>query len=150
MNHRPQVLLLVLILALTSLVACGPKETPEQRLERLRSRHEIRPLGYTTIQAADTGEPITLVDLDLTNKGIEALPKLTVLIRITAADGSIKHSQRVTLDLEGVRPGTGVQTAASLPGIEMAEDDELFVELEVNLTPEDLRSLPEWQAISVS
>jgi hypothetical protein len=135
------------VVALTSLLACGPKETPEQRLERIRHRHELRPLAYAPSPAED-GSPGTIVDIDLTNQGKEQLPELTVLIRIVAADGNERHTQRVTLDLEGVLPGTGVQVAAFLPGVEVAEGEEVQVELEGGLSDEDLRSLPEFQSLA--
>ncbi len=149
MKQRVQMPLLVAFVALVTLVGCGPRETPEQRLERIRHRHEIRPVGATTVRPPE-GEPITVVDLDLTNKGVEKLDKLTVLVRIKGSDGSEKHSERVTLDLGGVRRGTGVQMAASLIGVELADDDEVLVELESNLTPEDLHTLPEWESVAAS
>ncbi len=149
MMNKRALLLLLPLLVLVALTACGPKETPEQRLERIRLRHEIRPVGATTVRPPDK-EPFTVVDLDLTNLGIDTIPQLTVLVRIRGADGGDKHVERVTLDLSGVRHGTGVQIAASLIGVELAEDDEVLVELESKLSPEELHSLPEWQAVSAA
>jgi len=56
----------------------------------------------------------------------------------------------VTLDLEGVRPGIGARVSASLPGVELLDEDEVTVELESNLSPEDLRQLPEFAEISAA
>lgn len=125
------------------LIACGEKETPEQRLERLRSRHEIFPVGTTTIRGED-GMPTLLLDLQVANQGTEALSKLTVLVRVRGGDGAERLSQRVTLDLEGLRPGVGERRTARIPGFELAEDDQVFVEIEANLPADDLRGLPEF------
>jgi hypothetical protein len=147
MKRRLLLLFLVFPLTFGGIIGCGPKETPEQKLDRLRSRHDIRPISWTTVRPPE-GEPVTIVDFDLTNQGVEALPELTVLVKISGADGTLKIARRVTLDLEGVRPGVGVQTAASLPGVDTEEGDQISVVLELGLTPEDLRSLPEFAAVS--
>jgi len=129
------------------LVSCGNKETPEQRLARLRSNHEIYPVAAKTLYDAE-GNPTLLVDLQVANQGGEALDQLTVLVKVIGGDGTVKESQRVTLDLEGVQPGVGARVSASLPGVELLEDDQVTVELEHNLTPEDLRELPEFKAVA--
>jgi hypothetical protein len=134
-------------IALT-LLACGDRETPEQRLERLRGRFEITPLGYTTVHNPTTGEPSLVVDLQVVNQGTEQLDHLTVLVRVIPRDGSAPITRRVTLDMSDVRPGVGVQLSSSVPGLEVAEGDEVQVEIERNLTPEELRTLPEYQDLT--
>jgi hypothetical protein len=129
------------------LLSCGDKETPEQRVARLRSRHEIFPVGATTIQGED-GQPTLLVDLQVANQGTEPLNSLTVLIRVRGGNGVERLSQRVTLDMEGVRPGIGERRTAYVPGFELMEDDEVFVELEAKLPVEELRSLPEFDEMA--
>jgi hypothetical protein len=138
---------LVVIAVCALLASCGEKETPEQLLEHYRSRHEIYPVGTTTIHDAD-GLPTLLVDVQVANQGTEPLSKLTVLVRVNGADGGEKLSQRVTLDLEGVRPGIGERRTARVPGYELAEDDEVFVELEANLPEDQLRALPEFADVA--
>jgi hypothetical protein len=140
---------MALVVALTGLLACGPKETPEQRLERLRHRHTLLSQVYKSSILPD-GTAETMVDISLTNDGKEHLPELTVLIRIIAADGEERHAQRVTLDLTDVRPGTSVQVAAFLPGVEVTEGEEVFAEIEGGLSDEDLRSLPEFESLPQS
>ena len=134
---------LALIAVCPLLLSCGDKETPEQRLERLRSRHEIYPGGTTTMHDAD-GQPTLLVDLQVANQGTQPLTSLTVLIRVRGGNGLERLSQRVTLDMEGVRPGIGERRTALVPGFELKEDDEVFVELEAKLPVEELRSMPEF------
>ena len=41
----------VLLLAGSSFLACGPRETPEQHLNKLRKAHDIVPTGATTVSA---------------------------------------------------------------------------------------------------
>jgi hypothetical protein len=144
----PASLTLVLILAATAILgACGPEETPEQRLERLRYNHEIYPVGTTTLHD-DEGNPTLLVDLNVANQGTEPLSALTVLVRVRGGDGAERLAERVTAPLDDLRPGIGRQIAVRVPGYELREDDELTVELEPNLPPEVLRQLPEWADVA--
>lgn len=131
------------------LLSCGEEETPEQRLAWLRSRHEIIPAGITNITQPD-GTPALLVDVQIVNQGTEPLDQLTVAVKVRGADGAEKVDRRVTFDLEGVRPGIGERRSAILPGVVLAEDDEVFVELEADLSPEELRQLPEWSSVAGS
>jgi len=140
----------VLVAALTAtlvLTACGREETPEQRLERLRYNHEIYPVGTTTLHD-DDGNPTLLVDLNVANQGTEPLSALTVLARVTGPDGSVRLKKRVTVPLKDLRPGIGRQVAVRIPGYELQEDDELTVEIEPNLPPDELHSLPEWSDVA--
>ena len=136
-----------LLLAGLILPGCGEKVTPEQRLEGLRYNHEIFPVAAKTLYGPE-GEPTLLVDLQVANQGTEALDKLTVLVRVLDSTGAEKTAQRVTLDMSGVRPGIGARVSATLPGVELLDEDEVMVELETNLTPEVLRELPEYAAVA--
>jgi hypothetical protein len=137
----------VVTVTLIALVGCGEKETPEQRLERLRLNHEIYPVAAKTLYDAE-GNPTLLVDLQVANQGTEPLEKLTVLVRVLDANGDVTVSRRVTLDMSGVRPGIGARVSATLPGVELLEDQEVTVELEANLSPEELHKLPEWAEVA--
>jgi len=137
----------VVIVTSITLIGCGEKETPEQRLERLRLNHEIYPVAAKTLYDAD-GQPTLLVDLQVANQGTDALEKLTVLVRVLDANGGVKDSRRVTLDMSGVRPGIGARVSATLPGVELLEEEEVTVELEANLPPEELHTLPEWAEVA--
>lgn len=138
--------LLCVAVMITMVSACGPKETPEQKLERLRLNHEIYPLGTNTVYDEDLN-PTLLVDVQVTNQGVDKLNTLTVLVQVRGEGGLEKARERISLDLSNVRPGVGVQMAAVLPGVFLEETDEVTVELEANLSPEDLRSLPEFADI---
>jgi len=149
MIRRLAVVLVAVPLTVTLFLSCGPEETPEQRLARLRDAHEIIPVGYTTITDPD-GTPRMIVDLQVTNQGGEPLEALTVLVRATGPDGVERLARRVTLDLEGLRPGVGERRSAVVPGFAGADDDEVLVEIEAGLAPDDLRTLPEWQEVATS
>lgn len=140
---------LLLLAGAIAVAGCGPEETPEQRLARLRAAHEIYPVAATTVFDA-AGAPTLLVDLQVANQGGEALGLLTVVVRVVGGDGVVTHSGRVTLDLEGVRPGIGARVSASVPGVALGEDDQVTVELEAGLPPEDLRQLPEYAEMPLS
>ena len=137
--HRFVPLAIVLLL----LGACGHRKTPEQKLAEARMAHEIIPVGTTTIHDAE-GNPKLIVDLRVTNKGTVALKHLTVLVEVHAPDGKIKVSKRTTLDLSNATPGVGIQVAATIPGVSLDPNDQVTVELENNLPPKILRSLPEY------
>jgi hypothetical protein len=137
----------LVVLMATVLVGCGEDVPPEQRLAQARYNHEIFPVAATTMYDAD-GNPTLLVDLQVANQGGVPLSMLTVLVNVLGPDGAIKNTERVTLDLEGVQPGIGARVSASLPGVELLDEDEVTVELETGLSPEDLRQLPEFAVIS--
>ena len=146
--RRPTLItLLIILIATVSLTACGPKETPEQRLERLRYNHEIYPVGTTTLHD-DEGNPTLLVDLNIANQGTEPLTNLTVLVRVNGAGGIERLAQRVAVPLDDLRPGVGRQQDVRIAGFALEENDEITVEIEKNLTPEDLRTLPEFADVS--
>jgi hypothetical protein len=146
--RRPALIsLLIALIATVSLTACGPGETPEQRLERLRYNHVIYPVGTTTLHD-DEGNPTLLVDLDIANQGTEPLESLTVMVRVKGAGGVERLAERVTVPLEDLRPGIGRQQDVRIPGFGLEEDDEITVEIEPNLSPEVLRSLPEFADVS--
>jgi hypothetical protein len=148
MNNRHATMFSILMLAAIILLpGCGEKVTPEQRLEAARYNHEIIPVAAKTLYDTE-GAPTLLIDLQVINQGGVVLEHLTVLVQVFGPDGEEKTSQRVTLDLSGVRPGIGARVSALLPGVELLDDDEVTVELEHGLSIEDLRALPEYAAVS--
>ena len=138
---------IVAMIATVALTACGPEETPEQKLERLRYNHEIYPVGTTTLDA-DTENPTLLVDLNVANQGTEPLSSLTVLVRVKDGLGNLRLEQRVSVPLDDLRPGIGRQQDVRIAGFALGEDDEITVEIEKNLAPDDLRTLPEFADVT--
>ena len=148
MRRPAQIALLVALIGLVVLTACGPKETPEQRLERLRYTHEIYPVGTTTLYD-DEGAPTLLVDLNIANQGTEPLTSLTILVRVRDGYGNERLAERVAVPLDDLRPGIGRQQDVRIAGFALFDDDEITVEIEPNLSPEVLRTLPEFADVSV-
>jgi len=146
--RRHTLIVLIALIATVSMTACGPEETPEQRLERLRYNHEIYPVGTTTLYA-DDGTPTLLVDLNVANQGIEPLSSLTVLVKVKGVGGVERLSERVKVPLDDLRPGIGRQQDVRIKGFGLEENDEITVEIESNLTPEVLRNLPEYADVAV-
>ncbi len=132
-----------LALVTLTLVACGPRGTPEQHLARLRRAHDIIPTGATTVEDAE-GRSRLVVDLRITNKSAEPLAHLTIRVRVESIEGEELLSKPVTLDLSKSRRGVGVQLAAVIDDFRLNEQDQVMVEVEDGLTPEQLRALPEF------
>ncbi len=130
-----------------ALIGCGPRETPEQHLAKLRRAHTIVPTGATTV-AGPEDAPRLVVDFRITNQGTEKLNHLTVRVRVEGPDGTERLSKRVTLDLSDVRPGVGVQMAALIDDFQLDENDQVTIEVEDGLSPEELRALPEFSDIT--
>ena len=147
MRRLAQIALLITLIASVMSIACGPRETPEQRLERLRYNHEIYPVGTTTLHD-DEGNPTLLVDLNIANQGTEPLTSLTILVRVRGGDGNERLAERVAVPLDDLRPGIGRQQDVRIPGFALEEDDEITVEIEPNLSPEVLRTLPEFADVA--
>ena len=91
MIRRLAVVLVAIPLMVALSLSCGPEETPEQRLARLRDAHEIIPVGYTTITDPD-GTPRMIVDLQVAQ------------LRVTANDGQARVHVRGKLDLHDTVP----------------------------------------------
>ena len=147
MRRPVQIALLITLIASVVSISCGPEETPEQRLERLRYKHEIYPVGTTTLYD-DEGNPTLLVDLNIANQGTEPLSSLTVRVRVRGIDGIERLSERVTVPLDDLRPGIGRQQDVRIAGFALEEDDEITVKIEPNLPEEVLRNLPEFADVS--
>ena len=147
MSMKRAIPVAVVMLAMAAVLGCGEKETPEQKVERLRYNHEIYPVAAKTLFDAE-GNPTLLVDLQVANQGTEPLSKLSVLVRVLDPTGAEKDRRRVTLDMSDVRPGVGARVSATLPGVELLEEDEVMVELETNLSLEILQGLPEYAEVA--
>ena len=105
--------------------------------------------GEQTLHDAQ-GQPTLIVDVQVVNQGTEPLSNLTVLIRVLREDGTLKASERATLDMAGMRPGVGERRTLAVPGVELGDNDEVFLELEANLAADVLRQLPEFADVAES
>lgn len=139
-------LVIPLLVVLLLLVACAGDVPPEQKVAALRAAHEITPMGYTTVTTPE-GEPVLVVDVRVVNTARKTLPHLTVLVRVVGPDGSVKVEERHPLDLSDVQPGYGMQIAARIPGVAVEPTDQVQLELEGGLPPEEIRTLREYRDV---
>jgi hypothetical protein len=124
------------------LVACGPKESPEERITRLRLAHEVQP---TAVQVRQTPEgPQLVLDFLVVNKGREVLPTLTVKVIIVAANGQDRATHLVSLDTAQLRPGVASQLTALLRGETLQPGEQVRVEVEGRVSPESRAHYPEF------
>lgn len=149
MNFSTLSRIVSLALIAVAAVACGPRETPEQHVARLRRAHNIIPTGATTVVNAE-GMPRLVVDLRITNKSAEPLAHLTIRVRVENIEGHELLSTPITLDLSKARPGVGVQLAALIDDFQLSDEDQVMVEVEEGLTPEQIRALPEFKDLPPS
>ncbi|MEP0774880.1 MAG: hypothetical protein HRF46_11035 [Acidobacteriota bacterium] len=124
---------------------CGSKESPEDRVTRLRLQYEVEPDGFQPRVTAQ-GAPELVLSVRVVNKGKESLDALTLLVRVKSPAGEDREVRRVTLDTRGLRPGVSAQLSGVVTGLEFREGDSLLLEREIN-PPVDQRYLyPEYAA----
>ena len=130
--------------AMVAASGCGTKETPFDRVTRLRQQYEVRPNAYQTRTTAD-GSPELVLDLFVVNTGKEGLDALTFLVRVVGEDGQEKAEKRVTVDVSGLRTGVSEQLTAVVPGVVVDPGDSVFLEVE-NVPPDDaIGEYPEYR-----
>lgn len=128
---------------------CSRDVPPEEIVQSMRMDHELVPVAFTPMDPpADT--PFILVDLEVTNTGREPLDHLTVLATLQSAGGSVKWEDRVTLDVSHVRPGIGDRVSFRIPDQQLEEGDQVLVRLEAPLSPEEIRTLPEFEEVTTA
>ncbi len=132
------------VVMVASATGCGKKETPFDRVTRLRQQYEVRPNAYQT-RTAEDGTPELVLDLFVVNTGKEGLDTLTVLVRVVGEDGQEKAERRVSVDVAGLRTGVSEQLTAVVPGIAVDPGDSVFLEVE-NVPPDDaIEDYPEYR-----
>ena len=147
MNRRMVTAMIMSLATIVVAVGCGRDVPPEDIVQSMRMDHELVPVAFTPMTPPDR-EPFILVDLEITNKGLEPLQHLTVLATLQGADGSTRWEDRVTLDISHIRPGIGDRVSFSIPDQALEEGDQILVRLESPLTPEEIRTLPEFEEVT--
>jgi len=137
-----------LVLAALALVAmtfgCGPKETPEQRVSRLRMGYEVRPNGFQPRTGAD-GTPELALDLLVLNSGRESLGHLTFVLRVVGADGAERVRRAVSIDTSDLLPGVTSQVSAIARDVVVQEGDQVLLELEPEPDARERATYPEYR-----
>lgn len=137
-------LALAAVAALACASACAPKETPEQRVSRLRMQYEVQPTGFQP-RTTDDGTPELALDILVLNKGRESLGHLTFVLRILKEDGSERLNRPVSIDTSELLPGVTSQLSAIVTGVELQEGEQVVLELEPNPSASERASYPEYR-----
>ena len=135
---RPGLLGLGLVTLVLAVVACGPRETPVQRVERLRQQYDVQPNGYQPRTGAD-GAPELILSMLVRNTGQKGLKELTLLVSVLGPGGKEAGQKRFTIDVSKLVPGVTSQISAVVPGLEVKPGDSVTLELE-NAPPPEVRS----------
>jgi hypothetical protein len=109
--------------------ACAPRETPVQRVSRIRRQFRIEPNGYQARRAVD-GAPEVVVSVLVLNGGRDSLPRLTLRVHVQDAGGRDRASALAAVDTSGLVPGVTGQLSAIARGLEVDAGESLLVELE--------------------
>lgn len=124
---------------------CGPKETHEQRINRLRRAHQVVP---TAVQNRTTAEGVQLVlDFTVVNTARESLPVLTVKVIIVDANGKDRATHLVSLDTGALRPGVASQVTAFIPDEQLGEGESVRVEVEGQVPVSQQEAYPEFKGL---
>jgi hypothetical protein len=141
---RGRILALVTLLAAGGLLlACGPKETPAQRVTRLRQQYRVEPNGFQP-RTGPEGTPQLVLSLLVTNTGKPSLHHLTVMVRVENQEGKEIAAKPVTLDVSSLYPGVPEQLSAVVDGVEFEQGDSVLVELENAPTVSEQATYPEY------
>ncbi len=126
-----------------ALAGCGGKETPEERVSRLRLAHQVQP---TAVQVRTTAlGPELLVDFTVVNTAREKLPTLTVKVVLVDRHGRDRATHLVSLNTSDLLPGVAGQVTGFIPGESLAPGEQVRVEVEANVTVKERARYPEYR-----
>lgn len=134
---------LVLLAVAGLALACGAKETPAQRITRLRQQYRVEPNGFQP-RTGPEGTPQLVLSLLVTDTGKQSLRHLTVMVRIENQAGKEIAAKPVTLDVSSLYPGVPQQLSAIVDGVEFQPGDSVLVELENEPTAAERATYPEY------
>lgn len=124
---------------------CGPKETHEQKINRLRRAHQVVP---TAVQNRTTEEGVQLVlDFTVVNTAREILPVLTVKVIIVDANGQDRTTHLVSLGTGELRPGVASQVTGFIPDERLGEGESVRVEVEGQVPASQQEAYPEFRGL---
>lgn len=130
----------VMFLALTG---CGGKETPEQKVTRLRLAHQVQP---TAVQVRTTPEgPELIIDFTVVNTAREGLPTLTVKVVLVDSRGRDRATHLVSLNTADLLPGVAGQVTGFIRGETLAPGEQVRVEVEAQVSVKERARYPEYR-----
>lgn len=124
---------------------CGPKETHEQRINRLRRAHQVIP---TAVQNRTTAQGDQLVlDFSVVNTAREPLPLLTVKVIVVDSKGQDRATHLLSLNTGGLRPGVASQVTGFIPNEKLEEGESVRVEVEGQVPSSQQATYPEFSKL---
>ncbi len=161
------VLLLGTILAPLSGCDEPRKESPRDRITRLRMLHRVEGKEYVVKKERD-GTPVLVLKVDVTNNGHEVLNEVTMLLHLRALDGKDRLVMPVTLDVSRIKPGTLIvhppqpgraavselkpgptgSLVVGVPGVEVQPGEEIFLEMQAQPSKVEMAKYPEYRGVS--
>ncbi len=130
-------------MCLLAVLACGPKETPTQRVTRLRLAHEVQPTAVQVRQRAEG--PQLVLDFTVVNRGRESLPALTVKVVIVDASGKDRATHLVSLDTGQLQPGVASLVTGFINGEVLNPGEQVRVEVEGQVPGDRRAAYPEFR-----
>jgi hypothetical protein len=160
---------LLCVPVMAALAGCDTprRETPRERITRLRLLHRVSANWYEVKKDRD-GKPVLVLDLTVTNEGSESLAEVTMRLHIAAADGKDRVVMPLTLDVSRIKPGTlqvhpresgkpptseakpGApgHLVTGVPGIEVRAGEEIMLEMQGQPSREEMATYPEYRGVS--
>lgn len=124
-------------------LGCGGKETPDQKVTRLRLAHQVQP---TAVQVRTTPEgPELLIDFTVVNTAREKLPTLTVKVVLVDTQGRDRATHLLSLNTGDLQPGVAGQVTGFIRGESIARGEQVRVEVEAQVPPEERGRYPEYR-----
>lgn len=133
----------ILGLGVLALLACGGRETPEQRVTRLRLAHQVQP---TAVQVRTTPQgPELLIDFTVVNTARQRLPTLTVKVVVVDGKGRDRASHLVSLKTADLQPGVAGQVTGFIPQETLSPGEQVRVEVEAQVPVKERARYPEYR-----
>lgn len=130
-------------LTVLALTGCGGKETPEQRVTRLRLAHQVQP---TAVQVRTTpAGPELVIDFTVVNTAREKLPTLTVKVVLVDRHGKDRATHLLSLNTSNLLPGVAGQVTGFIPGETLAQGEQVRVEVEAQVSVKEQARYPEYR-----
>lgn len=130
-------------LAALALGACGSRETPEQKVTRLRLAHQVQP---TAVQVRNTPQgPELVIDFTVVNTAREKLPTLTVKVVLVDSKGKDRATHLVSLNTGDLLPGVAGLVTGFIPGETLAQGEQVRVEVEAQVSVKEQARYPEFR-----
>jgi hypothetical protein len=126
-------------------------EKPRDRINRLRLNYRVSANWYENRKDAD-GKPVLVMSLRCENQAkkttTDGLKVVTMVLHVRYFDGTERLKQLLTLDVSKAKPGTTVDLGeVKVPGLEVADSEQLALQMEVQPTVDQTVRYPEYREL---